>query len=537
MKKILLFLMSVLMSFQLFAQVDIQIGSGTSSTTHPLPGYYGWHRSAMLYKADEINLSGTISAIAYDIKSASTGTTAKMKIYLVETTNSTMPAINTISWNALKTGATLVYENNALAAAPTGWKTFTFDTPFTYSGTSNLMVLIEGEGCSTTGGCSVSCAYHTADNMHWYHRKDSSAPDDSVPPANTTTDISKRSNIKLTITPPAGFCYPPSNLAASNITSSSADITWDTHTSGNWWIVQYKKNSETVWSDEAMVFSGSYSLANLDAQATYDVRVKSICSADESGWSTTSFMTACGAIAALPWTDSFDTYGTGTTVFPPCWTRTTTQTDRPYVSSTNFSAPGSLYFYAISGNYNIAATPMFDASIPVSTLHADFMYRTTLSTDTLFIGVMTDPTDASTFEQVAFVTNSSTSTWYEKEVSFDNYMGIGQYIAFKISNATATSYAYLDDVRIGLIPTCLKPTNVAVISAEMDQLEVGWVENGFATSWVVEYKKTTDATWQVETANINPYTIYNLDAETEYMIRVKADCGTERVIIHNQSLR
>jgi len=527
MKKILLFLMSVLMSFQLFAQVDIQIGSGTSSTTHPLPGYYGWHRSAMLYKADEINLSGTISAIAYDIKSASTGTTAKMKIYLVETTNSTMPAINTISWNALKTGATLVYENNALAAAPTGWKTFTFDTPFTYSGTSNLMVLIEGEGCSTTGGCSVSCAYHTADNMHWYHRKDSSAPDDSVPPANTTTDISKRSNIKLTITPPAGFCYPPSNLAASNITSSSADITWDTHTSGNWWIVQYKKNSETVWSDEAMVFSGSYSLANLDAQATYDVRVKSICSADESGWSTTSFMTACGAIAALPWTDSFDTYGTGTTVFPPCWTRTTTQTDRPYVSSTNFSAPGSLYFYAISGNYNIAATPMFDASIPVSTLHADFMYRTTLSTDTLFIGVMTDPTDASTFEQVAFVTNSSTSTWYEKEVSFDNYMGIGQYIAFKISNATATSYAYLDDVRIGLIPTCLKPTNVAVISAEMDQLEVGWVENGFATSWVVEYKKTTDATWQVETANINPYTIYNLDAETEYMIRVKADCGTE----------
>ena len=527
MKRILLLMMSILMSFQLFAQFEVQIGNGTTSTTHPLPGYYGWHRSAMLYKADEINVSGTISAIAYEIKTASTGTTAKMKIYLVETTNSTMPAVNAISWNDLKTGATLVYENNALAAAPTGWKTFTFDTPFTYSGTSNLMVLIEGEGCSTTGGCSVSCAYHTADNMHWYHRKDSSAPNDSVPPTNVTDDVSKRSNIKLTITPPEGFCYPPSNLAVSNLMSTSADFTWTTHTSGNYWEVQYKESSDTVWSAEQITYIGEYSLTNLDPETSYDFRVKSICASDISGWVTISFTTNCAEITTLPWTDSFDTYGTGTTVFPPCWTRNTTYADRPYVNGTNYSAPGSLYFYAGSGTYNIAATPMFDASIPINTLRASFMYRTTNANDTLFIGVMTDPNDASTFEQVAFLKNSSTATWYPKEVFFTNYTGQGKYIAFMVRYHTGVVYGYIDDLSIDLIPSCPKPSNITVVSAETDQLEIGWQENGTATSWTFEYKKVGDLIWNEETVTTNPHTLYNLETATFYTIRVKSDCSSE----------
>ncbi|HNY62413.1 MAG TPA: fibronectin type III domain-containing protein [Bacteroidales bacterium] len=527
MKKILFFLMSVLMSFQLFSQAEFQVGSGTTTWYDPLPGYYGWNRSAYLYKADEINVNGTISAIAFEISSASSGNNAKMKIYLVETSMTAMPALSATNWNALKTGATQVYENNALASSPTGWKTFTFDTPFTYSGTSNLMVLIEGEGCTTTGGCRTDCYNHDALATHWYRRTDSSAPDDNAPSTSATGQEGKRANIKFTITPPAGFCYPPSNLAVSNLMSTSADLTWTTHTSGNYWEVQYKESSDTVWSSEQITYLGQYSLTNLDPQTTYDFRVKSICANDISGWATISFTTACPEITTLPWTDSFDTYGTGTTVFPPCWTRTTTYANRPYVNSTNYSAPGSLYFYAGSGTYNIAATPMFDVSIPINTLQATFMYRTTYSTDTLFIGVMTDPTDATTFEQVAYVTNSSTAAWYPKEVFFTNYTGQGQYIAFMIRYHTSTVYGYIDDLSIDLIPSCPKPSNITVVSAETDQLEIGWQENGSAISWTFEYKKVTETDWTVENAFANPHTIYNLETATPYVIRIKSDCSGE----------
>ncbi|MGI5822054.1 MAG: T9SS type A sorting domain-containing protein [Bacteroidales bacterium] len=278
-----------------------------------------------------------------------------------------------------------------------------------------------------------------------------------------------------------------------------------------------------MWSSEQITFFGNYSLGSLEPQTSYDFRVKSVCNNAISGWVTISFMTSCSEISTLPWTDNFDSYGTGSTVFPNCWTRNTTQTDRPYVSTTNFSAPGSLYFYAGSGTYNIAATPEFDSSIPVNTLQATFMYRTTNNSDTLFIGVMTDPTVASTFAEVAFVTNTSTSTWYEKEISFENYTGNGQYIAFKVRYGSTYTYGYIDNLEINLVSNCPRPNQLQLISAGATELEVGWTENGTATNWIVEYKKVTDTDWEEDLANTNPYTITNLDPATEYMIRVQAD--------------
>lgn len=204
-----------------------------------MPGWYGWNRSAYLYKAEEIGYNGAISAIAFEIASASSGTTAKIKIYLAETSATTMPALSATNWNALKTDAIQVYENNALSASPTGWKTFTFDTQFTYSGTGNLMVLIEGEGCDITGGCPAQCYYHEAPATHWYNRTDNSPPNDAAFSTSATGNEGVRANIKFTITPPQGFCYPPSNLVVSNITSNSADITWETDDSGIYWEVQY----------------------------------------------------------------------------------------------------------------------------------------------------------------------------------------------------------------------------------------------------------------------------------------------------------
>jgi phosphomannomutase len=59
-----------------------------------MPGWYGWNRSAYLYKAEEIGYNGAISAIAFEIASASSGTTAKIKIYLAENSATTMPALS-----------------------------------------------------------------------------------------------------------------------------------------------------------------------------------------------------------------------------------------------------------------------------------------------------------------------------------------------------------------------------------------------------------------------------------------------------------
>jgi len=333
-------------------------------------------------------------------------------------------------------------------------------------------------------------------------------------------------NVTIDLAP---TCPKPTMLAAVSVDENEIEIEWQENGDATTWIVEYKKASDLTWTEVYVYTTPSYTIQNLDPSTTYMIRIKSDCGGEESEYSAVlNVMTACGSITTLPWSDYFDTYGTGTSVFPPCWTRTTTYANRPYVNSTNYSPPGSLYFYAgTSGTYNIAATPEFDVSIPINTLEAFFRYRTTNSTDTLFIGVMTDPTNASTFEQVAFVTNPSTSTWYEKSVVFTNYTGTGQYIAFMARYSSTYTYGYLDNLDIDLYSDCARPTQVHVVSAATDELEIGWTENGTATSWIVQYKKVTDNTWEEDLAYTNPHTITNLDAATDYMVRVKADCGTE----------
>lgn len=535
MKKILSLLISILISFQLFAQVELQIGSGITSYFDPLPGYYGWNRSAYLYKLDEIGVGGLVSALAFEIASPSNGSNAKIKIYLKETSATTMPALSATTWNTLKAGATLVYQNNALASSPAGWKIFTFDTQFNYSGTGNLMVLVEGEGCIASGGCRTDCYNHEAPATHWYRRKDGTPPDDNAPSTSPTGQEGKRANIKFTITPPAGFCYPPFNLAATNITSNSADITWNTHSSGISWKVQYKKAIETTWSAEQIHYLGESSLQDLDPATTYDVRVKSVCNTDESGWITVTFTTFCEAVTTFPWIENFDTYGTTSGIYPLCWFRPVLNTSIPYpsiVSGNAVSSPGSLRFLSSASLPTYAITPQMDADI--NTLMVTFQLRaeSTLNSGTMHVGVMSNPLDLSTFELVQIIT-PITHNYQEYEVLFSNttLTGAGNCIAFK--HVTNSSYYYflLDDVIVDYIPACRRPLEVSFTNITETSVDLGWFDSGTATSWEVEYGETgfTQGTGTVVQVATNPASITGLTESTCYDFYVRSVCAPGEV--------
>ena len=66
-----------------------------------------------------------------------------------------------------------------------------------------------------------------------------------------------------------------------------------------------------------------------------------------------------------------------------------------------------------------------------------------------------------------------------------------------------------------------------VVSTTNSSIELGWTENGSATSWVIEYGPAgfTLGSGTTETATTNPYTISNLTASTQYDFYIKSDCG------------
>jgi len=336
-------------------------------------------------------------------------------------------------------------------------------------------------------------------------------------------------------------CPKPTQIHAVSATVNSIELGWTENGPATSWTIEYGPAGFTQGTgDIEYASSNPFTITNLSASSVYDFYITADCGSEYSQATLFSTATACGAISSLPYRNGFDTYGTGTTVYPTCWGKINTySSDRPYVNSTHYSGVGSLYFYASSTTYNIAVVPEFDSSIPVNTLQASFMYRATNSTDRLIVGVMTNPTVASTFQPVDTVYPGSPVTgWIPVEVNFNNYTGTGQYIAFYNGNPSASyCYSYIDDLFIGVIPTCPRPSNLHVVSSTNSSIELGWTENGTATSWQIVYGPTgfnpEDPNANTETVYTNPTTISNLTAATHYDFYVIADCGGETSYLSN----
>ena len=289
-------------------------------------------------------------------------------------------------------------------------------------------------------------------------------------------------------------CVAPMHLEAENLTTTTADLTWRPGRDENEWIVAYGPTNfnpnVTGVSQNTMAFP--LTINDLEPGTFYDFYVKAVCNSEESSeWSMKgSFRTDCLLIDTLPYTESFDTYGTGTTAFPNCWNRNTTYsttTQYPYISTTTpSSTPGTLYFYSTSTTYNYVTLPEIDESLDLSLLRLSFKLRKTSAAYHLKVGVMTDPNNKNSFVEVARVSPSATSSWEDFEVEFFNYTGTGRFIAFA-SDTTASNVMYLDDVELDYAPTCHEVTNILVSGITTDQATISWTPISEGVSWDVEY--------------------------------------------------
>ena len=90
-------------------------------------------------------------------------------------------------------------------------------------------------------------------------------------------------------------CFTPTNLAVSDVTYYSANVSWtDSHAHNNY-AIEYKAEGDTTWTTVAGDSTLKVTLTNLNYLTTYTVRMKSICSElDESEYTDeVEFTTLC----------------------------------------------------------------------------------------------------------------------------------------------------------------------------------------------------------------------------------------------------
>lgn len=278
-----------------------------------------------------------------------------------------------------------------------------------------------------------------------------------------------------------------------------------------------------------------YVFTDLIANTYYNCRVRAVCEEDnESSWSSLSFQTPCEMVNELPYSENFDDYGTGTSIFPDCWSRqlvNTTASNALYVSNAQHNSGGaSLYFQSPFGEAGLTAVlPPIDNSIDLSTLNVVFQMRGPQVQNGMIVGILEDVNNPNSFVGIDTMYNIVPNTWERKEVNLSSYEGNGGYIALKGFFVQSARNIYIDDLIVDYMPSCPIPGRLHVADIQTTETTITWNDIGQATGYEIELS-TSPSDWsmaEVFNTSSNSYIFTDLNANTVYYCRIKSLCATD----------
>jgi hypothetical protein len=339
--------------------------------------------------------------------------------------------------------------------------------------------------------------------------------------------------------------YDVTNLEAGHITTTGATIAWEGGEATQWQVA-YSTTSTFADATEVIVDESTYAITGLQSSTVYYVKVRAYCGGEDFGaWSSVlSFPTECDVIPAVGYAENFDSYTAGANVLPICWNYINTTTYSTYAAyprvyaNTSYStyantAPNCLYFYSYYSSYSDYDPQDQYAILPemsdLAGKQITMQVRGYNTSSTFKIGTMSDPTDATTFTEIA--TQDGLTTSYQEFFYIIPAETTDAYLAIMIEAATESrtyNGIYVDDIVIAEAPSCIKPTGLAVNYEGGTSATFTWTENGTATSWDLQYSTDAEFTTytQQQVDGTPTYELTGLELATTYYVRVNAFCGT-----------
>lgn len=353
------------------------------------------------------------------------------------------------------------------------------------------------------------------------------------------------------------FCVEPSNLMASNITTTAADINWTANSGESAWeyVVQPAGTGIPSGSGTPATMT-SINISSLTPSTAYEVYVRAICGSDTSAWSgplnfTTSSppppapvgVTCASGSSLFIFTEEFDSDsgwtgdlngGNGTWEIPDGVTSPDTGPNAAFSGSNfmNYEASGP------TSDTASAVSPAIDLSSATDGAELSFyLHAYGVDMGTLNVGVGTSATGPFTtlFTQVGQLQNSSAEAWAPVGVNLDAYLGQIIYIQFR---HTGTGTGFSGDMSIDLVRVeacgsfCIAPSGIIATSITDTTATISWSPNSAETAWeyVVQPAGTGIPIGAGTAASTTSVNINSLTAETDYEVYVRAICGLDASI-------
>ena len=344
-------------------------------------------------------------------------------------------------------------------------------------------------------------------------------------------------------------CAAPTNFVASNITGSSATISWTAGYQETEWTVKYKKSSESSWDNATSVSvngTPTTSLTGLDVLTIYNVRVYN-CTGESDPYLSGNFTTA----ASFPYSQDFSgsgiptgwaqysglladvMAGTALTTASYGWSNGTSNSvlDGNHLYSNIYGASCMKWIVtpAIpveSGarlTFDVAYTAYSGTAANPQTTGTDDKFVVLASTDNMATWTILRQWDNAGSE---YVLNELTPTALHQIFDLADYAGQNVIVAFygESTESNADNDIHVDNVVFELTPSCEKPTGLSV---ENNGLDATFTWSSDATSFDVAYSMDNTANPDnviVATVNTTSYEFTNL-ALGDHYVWVRTNCS------------
>ncbi len=338
--------------------------------------------------------------------------------------------------------------------------------------------------------------------------------------------------IKIISTP---NCFAPSAISATNVTGSSADLSWtdnNTNAPGSWQVSYGPVGFTPGTGTQVTAGTNPFSLTGLMGSTTYEWYVRASCTpGDTSIWSSAgSFTTECPSVSLFPYTEDFD--GSLTNGVWDCWSvlnidgGVTWRQGNTYITPTH-STPYAAYGSGNNDDYLI--TP--NLSLGSGSYRIKFWDKVESSSypNIYMVLVSTTGKSASDFTDTLTTITTTNTSWLEHTVNLTGYANQNIYVAFhQISSRSAYWGFGIDDFSVNEIPTCPAGGAISGYNPTTTSHDVTWTPGLLDVSWELEYGAPgfTPGTGTLITGVSNDSaTISGLISNTSYDVYYRSICA------------
>jgi hypothetical protein len=541
MKRLLVFLTTLIFTMQLFSQNTVIVGDMTSTQStqyYPACHFYEDSYTQMLYKSDELQ-SGTITSISFYCTQGnwSNGT---VKIYMKEVSD------NTLTTYSSAEGFVEVY--TGLDQNAVGWVNFTLTNPFNYSGEDNLLICFIRDGSSWYGG-ALSYKISTEPNsvLSTFNDAQSYTINSVLNPQWSYRD--ERPVIKIEYGELGEFCYPPMNvqILAQTISEDQALVSWTPNDeTSTTFALAYKAQTEEQWTLVSdTITTNSYTLTELNSYTRYQVKVWAVCPGVNSSEVVKDFMTLPTEdnFISIPYEQNFDNLS-----MVSHWYFDNPNVNKWYIGSVvnntleddgELTEGNGLYISNTNGttnSYSTLTTSEANAYTLINVEEASyygvaFDYKSVGENPYDYLMVLLSPLDETQTNIELYQCFSTNNQWERIEIPFPNDLQAGDYkliFSWRNDNAGGTNPpAAIDNVNI--YSTSCASVNEFAITMEDDSesilMNITAIDSlNEDAEYLVEYRYVGDSSWNT-IQSTNPVEIVGLSYASNVEFQVTAICG------------